>query len=137
MEHLGQFISNHWQLSAAFIVVLVLMLINELISQKKKAAALSPQLVVDKINNENAVVIDLRDKKAFDNGHIIDAIQAVEADFAQPKMTKYKTKPLILVCDRGIQASSLAAKLKTQGYSPFVLQGGIEAWKATNLPLVK
>lgn len=36
MEHLGQFIINHWQLWLALIVILLLTFINELITQKKK-----------------------------------------------------------------------------------------------------
>jgi rhodanese-related sulfurtransferase len=137
MEHLSQFITNHWQLSLLFIVVLFLTFLNELLSQKKKAKELSPQAAVDLINNENAVVVDLRDTEAFKKGHIIASIQAKEEDFTQKKMDKYKNKPLILVCTRGIQASAFAAKIRTQGYQPLVLSGGISAWQNADLPLVK
>lgn len=137
MEHLGQFISNHWQLSVAFVVVLTMVLINELLTQKKNASKLSPQAAVDLINNEQAAVVDLRDSKTFETGHIIDSIQATDADFSLPKMNKYKNKPLILVCARGLQSSAIAAKLSAQGYKPYVLQGGIEGWKAAGLPLIK
>ncbi len=137
MENIGQFISNHWQLSLAFFVVLALVLINELMMLKKRAATLSPQAAVAKINNEQAIVVDLRDRKTFETGHIIDSIQATEEDFSQPKMNKYKNKPLILVCARGLQSATVAAKISAQGYQPFVLSGGIEAWRGADLPLVK
>lgn len=137
MEHLSQFITNHWQLWLLFIVILFLTFINELITQKKKAKELSPQAVVDMINNENALIIDLRDKELFKKGHIIDSINAKSEDFEQQKMDKYKDKPIILVCARGIEAPSLAAKIRTQGYQPSVLGGGIAAWQSADLPLVK
>ncbi len=137
MEHLGQFIMNHWLLWLAFIVVLALTFINELITQKKKAKELAPHAAVAMINNDNAVVIDLRDKEAFKNGHIIDSIHATVEDFEQPKMNKYKNKNLILVCARGLQSPAAAAKIRTQGYQPFVLGGGIAAWQNADLPLVK
>lgn len=137
MEHLSQFIINHWQLWLALIVILVATFINELITQKKKAKELTPQLAVDLINNENAVVIDLRDKEAFKQGHIIDSIHAKSDDFEQQKMDKYKNKPIILVGTRAMDAQAIANKIRTQGYQPLVLSGGIASWQEANLPLVK
>ncbi len=137
MEHLGQFITNHWQLWLALIVVLSLILINELLSQKKKAKELSPHSAVNLINNDNAVVVDLRDKESYKNGHIIDSVSANIEDFEQPKMNKYKNKPIILVCARGLQSTAAAAKLNAQGYQALVLAGGVAAWQAADLPLVK
>ncbi|MFT4058882.1 MAG: rhodanese-like domain-containing protein [Legionella sp.] len=137
MEQFSQFITNHWLLWLLFIVILFLTFLNELISQKKKAKELSPQKAVELINNEDAVVIDLREKEAFKNGHIINAINAKSDDFAQQKMEKYKGIPIILVCERGVQSPILASKISTQGYQPMVLNGGINAWQAADLPLVK
>lgn len=138
MEHLGQFILNHWQLSLAFIIILVLALGNELYSQKKRAKELSTAAAIEMINNEQATIIDLRDQQAFRTGHIIDAIHATTDDFTQQRMDKYKTKSIILVCAKGLQSSTLAAKLRTQGFTQAcVLAGGIAAWQAADLPLVK
>ncbi len=137
MNQLNEFINHHWQLSLAFIVVLVITIINELLSKKSKAKEVTPQTVVDMMNNQEAVVIDIRDKDSFKNGHIIDAINACADDFNQPKMEKYKNKPIILVCNRGIQANTVAAKIRTQGFQPLVLSGGMGSWLSSELPLVK
>ena len=137
MEHLGQFIINHWQLWLLFIVVLFLTFLNEIFTQKNKAKQLSPQAVIDLINNNSAVIIDIRDKETFKQGHIIDALNAKSEDFEQQKMEKYKDKPIVLVCARGLQSPVLAHKIRNQGYQPFVLGGGIEAWQNADLPLVK
>lgn len=137
MDKMTQFISNHLALSLAFIGVLLLVVINELLSGKKKASELSPQNAVNLINHENAVVVDLRDKENFNKGHIIEAVNAKEEDFSTPKMNKYKNKKIILICGNGLQSSTTAAKLRTQGYEPYVLGGGITAWKNADLPLVK
>ena len=77
MEHLGQFITNHWQLWLALVIILLLIFINELLTQKKRAKELSPADAVDMINHENAVVIDLRDAELYRAGHIINAIPAL------------------------------------------------------------
>lgn len=138
MEHLGQFISTYWALWLALIAILALIFINEFISQKKRAKELSPAAVVDMINHNNTTVIDLRDPDTFRDGHIIDSVRISADDFNQQRMEKYKKKPFILVCAKGIQATALATKLRTQGFiDPMVLAGGIAAWQAASLPLVK
>ena len=138
MEQINQFISNHWALCAAFITILALIYINELISQKRSAKSLSPQATVEKMNHESAVVIDLRDQDAFSTGHIINAVRATASDFDLPRMNKYKAKPVILVCPRGLLSQTLAPKLKLNGFTNImVLDGGITAWQTAGLPLVK
>ncbi len=138
MEQVSQFIMNHWALCLALVGILLLIYINEWFTKTKGPQAQSPQLVVEKINHEDAVVIDLRDQDAFSAGHIINAIRAAADDFDLPRMDKYKQKNIILVCTRGIQAQTLATKLKSKGFAnPMVLAGGLTAWQSASLPLVK
>lgn len=138
MGQLGQFILNHWALWLMFLGVLILIVINEGLDKKHQAKTLSTAKAVDMINHESAVVIDLRDAETYRSGHIIDSICAPSDDFNQKRMEKYKSKPLILVCARGLQSATLAKKLRTQGFTtPMVLAGGIAAWQAASLPLVK
>jgi rhodanese-related sulfurtransferase len=137
MEHLSQFITNHWQLWLLFLVALFAIFLNELITQRKKAKEISPQAAVDLMNNEEAVMVDIRDKESFKNGHIINSVHVGTEDFEHQKMEQYKNKSIILVCARGLHAPALALKIHNLGYQPLVLAGGIEAWQSANLPLVK
>lgn len=137
MEKLSQFITHHALLWGALIGILLLILLNELFAQKKKAKELSPQALIDKINQDEAVLIDIRDKETFNKAHIIHSIHAKLDDFEQGKMNKYKNKYLVLVCAKGLQSSAAAAKLQSQGFQCTVLSGGIAAWQNADLPLVK
>jgi len=138
MAQFGQFITNHWELFVALVAVLLLIFFNEKFAQKTRAKELSPQALVGLINDENATIIDLRDNESYNKGHIIKAIRATSEDFTQQRMDKYKAKPLVLVCARGLQSASLATKLRTQGFTqPMVLAGGMTAWQTADLPLVK
>lgn len=138
MGQLGQFILNHWMLWSLLVLVLVFIYLNELLTQKKRGKELSAQAAVNLINHENAVVIDLRDAETFAKGHVIDAIRASAEDFNQQRMAKYKEKPIILVCAKGLQSAQLATKLKQEGFKqPMVLAGGMSAWLAADLPMVK
>lgn len=138
MEQLIEFIGNHALLSAAFVFVFTLLLINEWLETRKKPESLSPQQLVQSINHDHPVIVDLREKALFQKSHIIHAIHASASDFEHPKMHKYKSKPLILVCAQGQQSIPLAAKLRAQGYThALVLQGGMKAWLSAELPVVK
>ncbi len=138
MEHMAQFITNHWQLWLALVILLAAIFIQELLTQKKRAKELSTAAAVQSINHDNAVVIDLRDADAFRAGHIIDAVNATADAFTEQRMDKYKNKSLIFVCPRGLQSAALAAKLRAAGFTkPMVLAGGIAAWQTAGLPLTK
>jgi len=138
MSQLSQFIINHWELWLALIIVLLLIFINELYAQKKQAKSLSTAEAIDMINHDDAVIIDLREPDAFRAGHVVNAMRVAADDFNQKRMDKYKTKPLILVCAKGVQSANLATQLRTQGFmQTMFLSGGITAWQEANLPLVK
>lgn len=138
MAHLSEFITNHWALCLALVIIFVIIFINESLSLKKQGKEISTAETIDMINNQNATVIDTRSVELFKQGHIIGAIRASETDFNQPKMEKYKNKPIILVCARGMQSAALATKLRKQEFTQvMVLAGGMSAWQAANLPVTK
>ncbi len=56
---------------------------------------------------------------------------------ASKKLDRLKNKPLIVVCDNGVDSQKAAASLSKQGYTVFALAGGLRAWSGAELPLVK
>lgn len=138
MDRLNQFVHQHWQLSLAFVVILAIIYVYEYLNSKKQGKSLSPEAVVNLMNHQEATVFDLRADDLYRKGHIIKAVRVTSHDFDQPKMDKYKSKPIVLVCARGVESAALATKLRSKGYqNPMILAGGVAAWQAANLPLVK
>lgn len=138
MQQFSQFVLNHWGLWLAFGVLLITTIINELMVKKNSAKEISPQTLVSLINEDQASIFDLRDLENFQKGHIIQAKRVNPDDFSSAKMDAFKDKAFVLVCSKGLQSRTLAAKLRAQGFvSPQVLSGGIEAWVAAELPMVK
>jgi len=130
------FILHHWELWLALFTVLSLLLINEYLTQKKGPQALSTAAAIDAINHQDATVIDMRNADVFKAGHVVGSKNMPTEPLT--KLNKYKNKPLILVCERGLQSTSLAVKLRKQGFTNvMILAGGITAWKTANLPLAK
>ena len=96
---------------------------------------------VSLMNNEDAVVIDLRSIDEFKRGHIINSQQFVPSDIKNHnigKLEQHKELPVILVCASGLTARPTAEILAKQGFDRVhALREGIAGWNAANLPLVK
>lgn len=139
MQELSTFITHHPYLCGAVLVLFILLTIVEVIRAKRKAADLTPAAVTHKINRENAVIIDLRPEDIFKQGHIIDARQLTSDSLQKnPKMLdKFKTKPLIIVCNNGLESQKTAAFLIKSGYNAYSLAGGMRAWGDAQLPTIK
>ena len=101
---------------------------------------LTPQQAVLLMNKEQALVIDIRDSKAYTDGHIVGAINTTLQEFEQKlkRYTKYKNKPILVYCNAGQQIGKFAAGLKKLGFNQIHgLKGGTQAWVNANLPLHK
>jgi len=137
MEQLFAFISNHPFLVGAFVVLLALFIRNEM---SRGGAAVSAQELVQLVNNEGAVVVDLRDKAEFEAGHIVDSINIPFAaiETRMDELNPYKGKPIVLACKMGQHSGSAGTQLRKAGFEQVSrLRGGIADWRAQNLPVVK
>jgi rhodanese-related sulfurtransferase len=139
MDSIISFLMAHWVLSSLFIVLFVAFIGHEMFSQSLGASMLSPEIAVDWMNHQEAVVIDVRSAPSFLEGHIVGAhnIPGNTLDKKIGTLQKYKDKPLIIVCSMGREAAKVAETLKKQGFRATVLQGGLQGWRAIGLPLAK
>ncbi len=140
MEKVLPFIANHWILVTAFVVALIWLIVLESRSKGLGGARLSPQEATRLINHEQAVVVDIRDSAAFNEGHIVNSlnIPAAEIDQHMNRLEAFKQRPVIVVCMSGQKSFSVVNTLKKQGFEKVsTLAGGISAWKNANMPVVK
>ena len=125
-----------------FIAVLALVIVVYLIFEFKQrsggAKCLSPKLTASKMNEANALVIDIRAKDQFATGHIIHAKNIELATLkVSNQLPKNKAAPIIITCDRGTTAKRAVPPLRSMGYTDIsVLEGGIFAWRKENFPIV-
>ena len=132
-----EFISNHLVLASMWIVTLVAIFFYH---KRTSASSVGPQEAVMLINRNNAVVVDVRDRKEFDSGHIVDSLNIPLSKLKQRlnELTKHKQKPLIVVCKIGQHSGEAAKVLQEAGHDQVVrLSGGLSEWKAQSLPLVQ
>lgn len=139
MQELTTFISNHTELGIAVALIILLLIVVELLRAKRKSFSLTPSQATQMMNHDNAVVIDIRPTDAYRKGHIINAqsLPAQEIRDNPKKIEKYKNRPLLIVCNAGLESQKLAALLLKQGYNAFSLAGGLRSWSEAQMPLVK
>jgi rhodanese-related sulfurtransferase len=98
----------------------------------------TPDVAVQLINREKAVVVDVSESDEFAAGHIVGARNVPVGQLQQrlPEVVKNKGLPLILVCATGARAQRCLGTAKSLGYEKaVVLGGGLRAWKDANLPV--
>lgn len=137
MEQLIEFASNHFMLVAAWVLTLILIIWSE---GQRAGKSVSPAIATQLINKQDAVLIDIRTKKEWDTGYITGSRHIPVADLSRriTEIEKFKSRPLIVVCNLGQVAGSASKQLKAAGFENVMrLQGGITEWKGQNLPIVK
>jgi rhodanese-related sulfurtransferase len=137
MDQLFTFITSHPFLVGTFILLLALFIRNE---TQRGGQSVSAQQLVDLVNRENAVVLDVRDKKEFEAGHIVDAVNipysALESRIMELK--DYKERPLVVACKMGQHSGAAGTLLRKHGFQQVSrLTGGVAEWRNQNLPVVK
>ncbi len=139
MQAYLDFFTSHSYLTSALVGVLILLLIVEFLRYQRRGDQIDPAGAVRLMNHENAVVIDVRSIDHFKKGHIINAQSLPAANLAKErfKLEKIKTKPLIIVCQLGMECQKVATTLRKEGYNAVPLKGGMRAWQDAQLPIIK
>jgi rhodanese-related sulfurtransferase len=125
-----------------FLIGLVLVSGGALIAHtmQRMGAKLSPLQATQVINQGKTLILDVRSSENFAAGHIRDAknIPLKELKARVAELDKFKARPVIVVCDKGLQSAKATAQLKKEGYSEAAsLLGGLDAWQAQGLPTVR
>lgn len=137
MSKILEFIDKEPLLSAATIIMALVVIFYEL---KRKASGLASISTAQAISliNQGGKVIDIRDPGEFETGHIVSAVNIPASDVVEKVDKKFKNaKSIVIVCSTGSRSAPVIADLRKAGHeNVFNLQGGLTAWQTDNLPLV-
>lgn len=93
----------------------------------------------ESIETTPGVILDVRPKKMFAEGHIKDAISLDYGDdsFKDELAKLDKEKTVYVYCNAGHRSSKTATMLDEMGFKKVVeLKEGLNDWKAKKLPIV-
>ena len=140
LAELMAFAGRHPILSLALAGITLAILYNEIAGRLGGYRRLGPAQLTALINRDNALVVDLRPIADFDKGHIAGSknVQMSQFDPENKQLAPAKALPVVLVCKLGESAVGAAKRLRKAGFGNVsLLEGGIQAWQAADLPLVK
>ena len=140
MEQIIEFAGNHPFLIGAFVVVLIMVIKAELDHQTSRSWQVDPTAAIRLMNNDDALVLDVREAKDFGEGHIKQA-QTVPISALKDKiesLSSDKSTPILAYCRSGNISGKACRLLKGSGYeNVHNLSGGIIGWQDANLPVTK
>jgi len=137
MDRLLEFVSNHIELSGLFVALLAALWFSE---KLRSGRAISPQEATLLLNKDEAVIVDVRDKKEFMEGKIAGSIHIPFSSLKErsSELKKHEGKQIILVDKMGQHSGAAGKLLQEESFDNVCrMTGGISEWKASNMPLVK
>jgi rhodanese-related sulfurtransferase len=140
LEELWAFAGRNPVYSLALVVLTVVIIGYEVSRLLRGYKALRPAELTLLINQDNALVVDLRPYADFQKGHIAGSKNVLMSQFDPESklLAPARTLPIVLVCQTGMTVAAAAKRLKKAGFERVhVLEGGIAAWQQADLPLVK
>ncbi|HLQ27171.1 MAG TPA: rhodanese-like domain-containing protein [Acidiferrobacterales bacterium] len=132
------FVLNNWYLFLALVVIVYLLLAEPVRRLMYGIQSIPPSQAVQLINHHAAVIVDVRDPKEFQSGHIRKALNFPLSDLSKQasELEKFKDKSIVLYCGTGQRSAQAATFLRRQGFgSVHNLAGGISRWRTENLPV--
>lgn len=139
MERFLEYLTRHPFLAGGTAVLAIAVIAYEASRARSGGQSVGPMDAV-RLLNQGALLLDVRSQAEFDSGHILDARHLPQDQLASSVETlrKYKDKVVIACCESGMRSGAAARVLQAQGFTKVVnLKGGLQAWRAENLPLVK
>ena len=139
MERLLDYAARHPLLFGGTVVLALAVAAYEFSKVRSGGQAVGPTDTV-RLMNQGALLLDVRSQAEYEAGHIIDARHVPQDDVAKAgeSLKRFKDKVVITCCESGLRSGAVARTLRTQGFTKVVnLRGGLQAWRAENLPLVK
>ena len=98
-----------------------------MLSAKMTGTLLKPEAFANKIANENAQIIDVRESAAYKRSHIMGARNIPAMNFSQGKSGLRQDRDIFLYDERLRDVIRVSKTLKKQGYQKeriYILRGG-------------
>ena len=118
MPQLLEFVTNHWDLFLALVIILFMMFGGGLGSRLRGFSQVSALEAVQLLNHNDAVLLDVREDSEFKDGHIIDAMHIPLGKLGERmgELEKFREKSIIVSCRSGHRSSSACARLRKNGF---------------------
>ena len=138
MSDFAEFAMQNWLLFLALLVIVGMLIGSEVLRRVRGISSLNATEALRLINDQDAVILDIRDGGEYKEGHILQARHIPFAALGDrlSELSKLKDKPIIVYCRSGNTSQTACAQLKKGGITNvYSLSGGLSAWREAHLPI--
>jgi rhodanese-related sulfurtransferase len=140
MPRFIEFFLNHWDLFLSLAIILAFLIWQTLRSRLSGYKELDPAEAVRVMNQNEGIVLDVREESEVKDGRIVNAIHiplgALRSRIGE--LEPHRSKPIIVNCRSGHRSASACGVLAKAGFATvYNLRGGINAWQSAGLPTAK
>lgn len=138
VDRLIEFATNHWMMISALLIVLVLLIQDIAESAMRKYKAISAVNTVTLMNQDDCLVLDVREPDEYAKGHIDGARLITLNRLAERihELEPHKDHPVVAVCQSGTRSPEACKILMKHGFSQvYNLAGGMMEWEDSKLPV--
>ncbi|AKZ65763.1 rhodanese-like domain-containing protein [Candidatus Palibaumannia cicadellinicola] len=137
MQEIMQFIHNHTMLVIVWFVLFIAVIFATVNHWLTNVREITSSEAVRLINKEHAVMIDLRSKDDYRQGHINNSLNIADTSI-KVCIEKFKHRPIVLIGHRGITSYNTANNMFRAGCKRvYLLKEGVTGWCTDNLPIIK
>lgn len=138
MDQLFEFVVNHPYHWVGLLVILAMLIRAEFEHQNNRSGQLAPMNAIRLINNnDDALIIDVRESAEFTKGHIGGAANYPVSTLKDKieKLSKRKDSVVVAYCASGSASNKACRALTKAGFTNvYNIAGGLNAWLEAKLP---
>lgn len=138
MEQYLEFATNHYLLSFCWVSAAFLLIQDFASNSFNRFQSISPLIAVTKMNDDNLLILDVREPHEFNKSHIEDALNLPLGKVEEKLSTleKHRQHPIIVTCQTGARSVAACKTLTKAGFEKvFNMQGGMQSWEDNKLPI--
>lgn len=140
LPQIFEFSTNHSILVLSFAALLGFILFTEFRNLTKKFSSIGPSAAISIINDQNPLLLDVREMAEIKGGMLNDALHIPLSSINKrlSELDKYKGGSVLVYCRSGNRSGSVCRTLNGRGFEKvYNLSGGIMAWQDAHLPIKK
>jgi rhodanese-related sulfurtransferase len=140
MEQYLEFATNHLVLHLALVGTLGLIVWSFINPRVTGYHHIDPQGAVPLLNREGGVMLDVRETKEFQEGHVVNAVHIPinTLEKRHVELIRHKDKPVIVTCRSGSRSAAACKMLRKAGFEQvYMMNGGMLSWESAKLPVTR
>lgn len=140
MDRILEFASNHYIIVSGILISFVLLIQDFYESLTRRHKNINASAAVSLMNQDNVVVLDVREADEYAKGHIEGAIYIPYGKLKDrlAEFDSHRASTVIVTCQSGVRSGTVCGMLQARGFaSVFNLAGGMTQWEEAKLPVTR